>query len=130
MFYGKFNITKNCFKYHSTRSAVDIARLQVMKELLPRLPKHSRIVAVLWCLGDCFVHHHLLQCRRQHVDAILLDEINENGGKIENYSRSIMLLQTRSNSMSAAGRGTDESQIPSSNNFKYHPTRSASIWLI
>lgn len=69
--------SKICDKYHSTRFAVDIARLQVVKELLSRLPKHSRIVAVLGRFGDGLVHHHLLQCRRQHVDAILLH--NEKG---------------------------------------------------
>lgn len=83
MISDKFNFND---KYHSTRFAVDIARLQVMEQLLSRLPKHSRIVAVLRRFGDCLVHHHLLQCRRQHVDAIL----ERSEGQIENYSRLIM----------------------------------------
>lgn len=65
---------KSC-KYHSTRLAGNVSWFKVVKELLARLPEHARIIAILWRFRDCIVQHHLFNCMRQNIDAILqMDE--------------------------------------------------------
>lgn len=58
-------------EYHSTRSAIDSPSLQVVEKLFACFPHRARVVAILRCLCYCFIQHHVLDGRRQHVNAIL-----------------------------------------------------------
>jgi hypothetical protein len=85
--------------HQATRFAVDVARFQVVKELPARFPKDARVIAVLWRFRDRLIQHHVFQCMRQYVDAILFRGGGENEIMIKIYTAAAATAASHNRAM-------------------------------